>query len=376
MASETDADINSRIIALREGRGKHLRGRYQRLADIARQYRQMVGCRQEDASLPDSRLTGRLLAGAYPERIAMADGHGRYRLASGGFVQLDDRDELSACNWLAVAEMGTRIFLASPVDEEDLKRMATRYERIEWDSRQGRVVAQQEWRIGSLVLHSQPLADQRQEQRIRVICEAAPKEGLSMFDFNADEVQRLQQRVAAVAHWHEELELPDLSAASVLMRTEEWLPFYIGKASTTAELKKIRLDEALWSLLSYTQQQAVERLAPTHIQVPTGSRIRVDYRPGAEAPVVSVRLQECFGMTDTPRVDDGRRPVLMELLSPGYKPVQLTQDLRSFWQTTYFDVRKELRRRYPKHHWPDNPLEAEAVRGVKRRSSDQPSPSR
>ena len=378
MPSDTDADLNSRIVALREARGKHSKGRWQRLADIARQYRQMVGCRREDAAMPDSHLTGWLIAGAYPERIAMADGHGRYRLASGGYVQIDDRDELSACNCLAVAEMGSRIFLASPVDEGDLKRLATRYERIEWDSRQGRVVAQQEWRIGSLVLQSQPIAGDPdlQEQRTRVICEAAPKEGLSMFDFNADEVQRLQQRVAAVAHWHEELGLPDLSAASVLARAEEWLPFYIGKASTTAELKRIRLDEALWSLLSYTQQQAVERLAPTHIQVPTGSRIRVDYRPGAEAPVVSVRLQECFGMTDTPRVDDGRRPVLMELLSPGFKPVQLTQDLRSFWQTTYFDVRKELRRRYPKHHWPDNPLEAEAVRGVKRRSSDQPSPSR
>ena len=100
--------------------------------------------------------------------------------------------------------------------------------------------------------------------------------------------------------------------------------------------------------------------------MPTGSRIRVDYRQGAEAPVVSVRLQECFGLTDTPRVDEGRRPVLMELLSPGFKPVQLTQDLSSFWQTTYFEVRKELRRRYPKHFWPDNPTEAPATKGVKR----------
>ena len=114
---------------------------------------------------------------------------------------------------------------------------------------------------------------------------------------------------------------------------------------------------------------AVDRWAPSHLQVPTGSRIRVDYRQGAEAPVVCVRLQECFGLTDTPRVDDGRRPVLMELLSPGFKPVQLTQDLRSFWSGTYFEVRKELRRRYPKHYWPDNPLEAEAVRGVKRSPS-------
>ena len=101
--------------------------------------------------------------------------------------------------------------------------------------------------------------------------------------------------------------------------------------------------------------------------VPTGSHIRIDYREGSDAPIVSVRLQECFGMTDTPRVDNGTRPLLMELLSPGFKPVQLTKDLRSFWNDAYFEVRKELRRRYPKHYWPDNPLEAQAVRGVRRK---------
>ena len=137
--------------------------------------------------------------------------------------------------------------------------------------------------------------------------------------------------------------------------------FFVGRATTVAELKRIDLCAALWTLLG------VERLAPSHIAVPTGSRIRVEYRQGADAPVLRVRLQECFGMTDTPRVDDGKRPVLMELLSPGYKPVQLTADLRSFWTNTYFEVRKELRRRYPRHAWPDDPLEAEAVRGVRRK---------
>ena len=106
------------------------------------------------------------------------------------------------------------------------------------------------------------------------------------------------------------------------------------------------------------QQQAVDRIVPSHITVPTGSRIKVEYRIGNDVPVVRVRLQECFGMTTTPTVDDGRKAVLMELLSPGFKPVQLTQDLASFWQTTYFEVRKELKRRYPKHQWPENPLQA------------------
>ena len=125
--------------------------------------------------------------------------------------------------------------------------------------------------------------------------------------------------------------------------------------------------DVIWGMLGYDLQQAVNRIAPSHLEVPTGSRIKVEYRQGSDIPAIRVRLQECFGMTDTPRIDGGRVPVLMDLLSPGYKSVQLTSDLKSFWDNTYFEVRKELRRRYPKHSWPDNPLEAEAVRGVRRK---------
>ena len=152
-----------------------------------------------------------------------------------------------------------------------------------------------------------------------------------------------------------------------LARAAEWLPLYAGKATSAAQLRKIDLCAVMWSQLSYDQQQAVEQIAPSHIVVLTGSRIRLEYRQGAEAPVLRVRLQECFGLIDTPRVDGGKRPVLMELLSPGYKPVQLTSDLASFWNTTYFEVRKELRRRYPKHAWPDDPLSSDPVRGVRKK---------
>ena len=199
-----------------------------------------------------------------------------------------------------------------------------------------------------------------------VICDASPKEGRSMFDFN-DAVDTLQRRIATVAAWHPELDLPDVSTDALLQRAGEWLPAYIGKASTAAQLRKLEMDAVIWGLLSYDQQQAVERIAPTHVVVQTGSRIRLEYRQGAEAPVLRVRLQECFGLLDTPSVDGGKRPVLMELLSPGYKPVQLTSDLRSFWRDAYYEVRKELRRRYPKHSWPDDPLAADPVRGVKRK---------
>lgn len=316
---------------------------------------------------------GLLLASAYPERIGKAwkEGVGQFLLSGGERVAVDGADPLAAEEWIAVASMTSRpggvgrVFLASPVSPEDLRRLATERDAVLWDHAQGCAVARRELRIGNLLLESRPLSEGVRDQLVAVIVEAAKKEGVSMFDFS-DDVQNLQRRVAAVAAWHPELELPDLSTEAVLQRAGEWIPLFIGKATTVAQMKKIDLCEVLWSLLSYEQQQAVDRLAPTHIAVPTGSRIRLEYRQGTDAPVLRVRLQECFGLTDTPRVDDGRRPVLMELLSPGYKPVQLTSDLASFWNGTYFEVRKELRRRYPKHHWPDNPLEADPVRGVRK----------
>ena len=356
---------------------------------IAAQYRRMVHLEEADNSLPNPYTTGRLIATAFPERIAqrqersalraVSSGgspgglrgglHGEtviYKLSNGETATLDQADDLSGDEWIAVASLDKRIFLAAPLLREDLEPLATWREQICWESKRGEIVARRERRIGALTLDSRPLdLEQHREEVVRVICEAARREGISLFDFN-DEVQRLQLRLAALRNWHPEEEWPDLSTPALLACADEWLPLYIGKATNVNALKKLDLKPIIWNLLSYDQQQLADRLAPTHLTVPTGSRIRVDYRQGAEAPVVSVRLQECFGLTDTPRVDEGRRPVLMELLSPGFKPVQLTQDLSSFWQTTYFEVRKELRRRYPKHFWPDNPTEAPATKGVKR----------
>ncbi len=397
-ALESDAALTTRLDALRRaGRS----GRWARIAQMAEQYRMLaeksapknakngaeptfetgLGAKNSQNRHRDFRQSsagaaevGRLLAAAYPERVAKAlpEGRGHFQLATGERAAVAPEDALSACEWLAVASLSVRpggegrIFLAAPVDPEDLPELIRTRDRVVWDSKAGAALARRERRIGTLLVDARPLSEGVREQLTQVICEAAQKEGTAMLDFS-DEVGNLQRRVAAVAAWHPELALPDLSTEAVLQSAPDWLPPFVGRATTVAELKKIDLCAALWTLLDYAQQQAVERLAPSHIAVPTGSHIRVEYRQGAEAPVLRVRLQECFGLLDTPRVDDGRRPVLMELLSPGYKPVQLTADLRSFWSGTYFEVRKELRRRYPKHAWPDNPLEAEAVRGVKRK---------
>ena len=368
-----EAGAYLRLKALRDARVSRREGRWNRIARIAEQYRNMVRVPEDDGD-PDPFEAGALIAAAYPERIAKAwkDGVGRFCLAGGDLAAVDPSDSLAASEWLAVGSLNAapggvgRIFLAAPLGASDLKPYIRRRDVIAWDSRQGSVVARRESRVGQLAVSAQPLSDVPREEIDRVICEAARKEGMSMLDFSED-VQNLQRRVAAVAAWHPELELPDLSTETVLDRASEWLSPFLGKATSAAELKRIDLCAALWATLTYPQQQAVDRLAPSHITVPTGSHIRVEYRQGADAPVVRVRLQECFGLTDTPRVDDGRRPVLMELLSPGFKPVQLTSDLRSFWEGTYFEVRKELKRRYPKHAWPDDPLAADPVRGVSRR---------
>ena len=377
--SETGGtDLTLRLSALRTARRKKQLGRWQRIAKIAAEYRRMAHT-DEDNRDPAQTEVGLLVAYAYPERIAHSTNSiGGYRLASGANVQLDAADQQSAHSWLAVASLysatGTtgRVFLAAPIAPDDLeKEFVKEVDNIAWDTKQGCVVMQREQRIGKLILSQKPIHDADKERLKGIVCEAMKKDGLTMMAWSEKAVEQVQRRVAQVAAWHPEMALPDVSTEHLLSTAADWLPFYLeegGRVKTSVqELRKLNLAEIIWNILPYEAQLEVDRLAPTHIEVPTGSHIRIDYRSGAEAPVLSVRLQECFGMERTPCVDDGRQPLLMELLSPGFKPVQLTQDLASFWQGTYFEVRKELRRRYPKHYWPENPLEAEAVRGVKRK---------
>ncbi|MCR5548659.1 MAG: ATP-dependent helicase HrpB [Bacteroidales bacterium] len=371
-------DLSARIDIMRKARSRGGNGPWSRAIKAAGQFRHLAANTalrgEEDNSPADPYAVGALLAEAYPERIGKAagEGRGRFLMSGGDSASVPDDDPVASCDWMVAAEMNTRkggdgrIFLAAPLNPEDIRHLMKERDNVVWDSRKGGIVAQHERMLGSLVVSANAIHGGVREQILGAICEAARKEGTGMFDFN-DEVGNLQRRVAAVAAWHPELELPSLDTECVLERASEWVPAFVGNATTVAELKKVDMCEVLLSLLTYPQRQAVERLAPSHITVPTGSRIRVEYRRGAELPVLRVRLQECFGMSDTPRVDDGRKPVLMELLSPGYKSVQLTADLRSFWSGTYFEVRKELKRRYPKHAWPDDPLQAEAVRGVKKK---------
>lgn len=377
MGESARTDLGLRITTLRQARRNKQTDKWQRIAQIAAEYRRMAHVAEDNNDVAPTDI-GMLVAYAYPERIAMSiDNIGGYRLASGANVKLEQNDSQAAHKWLAIASLNNastaagRIFMAAPLNPDDLDdSIITERDNISWDSKQGCVLMQTERRIGKLTISSKPIHNAVAEDVVNIICEAVKKDGMSMLDWSNAEVTRLQNRVAQVAAWHPELNIPDISTEHLTANAKDWLPLYIDEGghikSTAAELKKLKLAEILWNSISYQTQLEINRLAPTHIAVPTGSHIRIEYRHGAEAPVLSVRLQECFGMKRTPCIDDGRQPLLMELLSPGFKPVQLTQDLESFWQATYFEVRKELRRRYPKHYWPENPLEAEAVMGVKK----------
>ena len=350
---ENDSDITTRIILLREARRRGNGGRFGRIIKIAEQYRRLVSA-IEDNTIPDQTAIGALVALAYPERTALMVADCRYRLANGDEVRINAEDVLSSKKFLAIASLGKRIFLAAPVDETVLRNMGTWNEKLHWDNKQGRVVARRELRLGALLLDTAVSDSIDRTQIIEAICAAAVKDGRSMFDFT-DDVARLIQRIETVAGWHPELELPDVSVDRLLETSREWLPLYIGEATTVRELKRIDICQVIWGLLTYDRQQSVDAIAPSHYRLPNGRNVRLDYRVGADSPVLSARLEDCFGIRETPRVDGGTRPMLMELLSPGYKPVQLTKDIASFWSTTYHEVRKELRRRYPKHPWPENP---------------------
>ena len=373
-----DSDIFTRITNLRQARANGNLGHWSRIARISSEYCRMAHCK-EDNTIPSQDEIGTLLALAYPERVGMAlSTPGHFRLSSGDNALVDINDTLSASKWIAVASLNAasgRIFLASPISKEALLLLSYDHTTVQWDSRTERIIAQRQKRIGNLVVDSHDIQSPDRAQIIEAVCKAVAKSGVSLLDFS-DSVTALQRRIETVKNWHPELSLPDTSTERLLATTDEWLPFYLEQVSGTIDKKTLRsldLSAIILGMLTYEQQLSLDRLAPTHITVPTGSRIRIDYRQGAEAPVVSVRLQECFGLTDTPTVNDGKQPLLMELLSPGFKPVQLTKDLRSFWQETYFEVRKELRRRYPKHSWPDDPLTSPATRTIQRTANSSSS---
>ncbi|MEQ8240477.1 MAG: ATP-dependent helicase C-terminal domain-containing protein, partial [Cyclobacteriaceae bacterium] len=181
-----------------------------------------------------------------------------------------------------------------------------------------------------------------------------------------------QNRIISLNHWRKDEQWPDISTATLLKTSDEWLSPHLSQVRNISDLNKINLTQTVKNhFFTFEKLTLIDQLAPFEINVPSGSKIRLQYSPIGDKPILAARIQELFGQKETPRINEGRNEVLIHLLSPGFKPVQVTTDLANFWSKTYFEVKKELKGRYPKHFWPEDPLNAEAISGVKRKPKIQ-----
>ncbi len=376
LTKESGADLSLRIEVLRKWRkGEKVfadKAVLERIERLAANWRKLLDV-PADNNHPAHFDVGKLVIAAYPERIARQQSKQSdyYTLANGRVAKLPSHDPLMHETWICATQLDAgqkegKIFLAAPLDENDLMELAVTSETVRWDEDRTMVTASREKRVGNLLLESRPVQNMMEDEKNKVIFSIVRQEGLKMVGWS-DECKVLQARIQSIKHWRPEEEWPDLSEVHLLKTMEAWLTPYLTSIYKRSELEKFDLRTMLLGFLSWSQQGKLESLAPSRISVPSGTMISLQYFQEGSPPVMEVRLQEMFGLLETPAVNEGRTKILLHLLSPGYKPVQVTQDLRSFWQTTYHEVRKELRMRYPRHSWPEDPWTAVAVRGPKKR---------
>jgi ATP-dependent helicase HrpB len=382
-AGAPDPDLRTRIDALR---GQALppgvaadQAGLRRIERIVQQLerqldRQCTPQRAATAALRETEAVGLLLAFAYPDRIgrARAPDSGRYVLSGGRGAMLPGPAALARSEYIVVAALDAgdreaRIQLAAPVDLavllQHFAHLVEDTERVAWEPRSEAVAARRVRSLGGLVIEDTPLRNVG-AQATAAMLDGIRALGLASLPWTRD-LEQWRARVAfARAHdprgnaaW------PDVSEAALLDRAQHWLAPWLDGITRRDQLGRLDLRGALHGMLDWEAQRRLDAFAPTHLTVPSGSRIAIDYSTGA--PTLAVRLQEVFGLTASPRLAEGRVPVTLELLSPARRPVQVTRDLESFWARGYHEVRKELKGRYPKHYWPDDPHEAIATRRVR-----------
>ena len=373
LSRDAGIDINLRIETLRRQRSQQrIQRNFARIEQVAATYRRLFNIEADNDS-HNPYDTGFLLTFAYPERIACArpGNNAQFQLSNGAIAMAGHKDDLAHESWLAVAHLDARdgmgkIFLAAPLNPKDLAPLVKEQEVITWDTRKGGLVATKDLRIGNIVLQSKPLPAPDEEHKVLAISEAIKKEGETLLNFDDTFIQ-WQNRVLSLRKWRPQEGWPDVSTTTLLVTNYIWLAPHLSQVKKTEDLKKLNLVEILNAQLDWERQVALDKLAPTRIEVPSGSKINIQYQANGDSPILAVRLQEVFGLADTPLINEGRTPLVMHLLSPGFKPVQITSDLRSFWNNAYFEVKKDLRTRYPKHSWPDDPWTAQALRGIKKK---------
>ncbi len=362
----SEADLRLRLDALQGGdmaanADRHACAQLRKTAQICLR---QLSLPETAAAVPIERA-GLLLAFAYPDRIAQRrpGGEPRYRLANGRGAYFAEHETLSGEPYLVAAQLDgaareTRIFLAAAVSLADLEThcgelIATR-DFVEWDGRAQAVQARRQRRLSELILDDAPLPEADSAAVTAALLQGIRQMGIDCLPWNGA-MQSWRQRVLFLRRFDGDA-WPDVSDTALLATLEDWLAPYLARCSRRAHLANVDLHAALTGLLTWEQRRTLDEWAPTHLTVPSGSRIAIDY--DNDPPVLAVRLQEMFGARDTPRLANGKVAVLLHLLSPARRPVQVTQDLAGFWARGYHDVKKDLKGRYPKHAWPDDPLQA------------------
>lgn len=347
----------------------------QRITQSSRQWQKHL--RVEPAQAQDLHSAGLLLALAYPDRIAQRRGAAGYRylLANGRGAFLQDGEGLAKAEYLAVADVDggereARIYLAAPLDEHDVEQACgaqiETVEHVTWASREQAVITRRQRRYGELVLKDDPVQKPDPPKVLRALLNGILELGVAALPWTPA-ARNWQARVLLLRRAAGETGWPDVSDPALAAHLDDWLAPHLHGITRWSDVQRIDLLPALMDLLDWKQRQALDEWAPTHLTVPSGSRVAIDYAQG-DTPVLAVRLQEMFGLGDTPRIANGCMPLLLHLLSPARHPVQVTSDLASFWKNSYQDVKKDLKGRYPKHYWPDDPLQAQPTARVKPRA--------
>jgi ATP-dependent helicase HrpB len=323
---------------------------------------------------PDDDCAAVLLALAFPDRIARQRGaRGHFLLRTGAGAVIDQQHVVAGADMIVAAEIGghgrnARVFMAVPIARSAVEaHFASQIETVtlaDYDVASGAVRPKQVRRLGAIVLGERAAHDLTPAGMTAVLLDAVRQHGPAILPWT-DRAVRLRQRLAFLHHVDRD-SWPDVSDDALRDTLDSWLLPWIADAARGDALRHVDMAEAMLGVAGWHRRADIDRLAPTHIDVPSGSSIAIDYSDPT-APVLAVRLQEMFGAADTPRIADGRITLTLHLLSPARRPVQVTRDLASFWRTTYFDVRKDLRGRYPKHAWPDDPLVAQPTRRVRPR---------
>ncbi len=377
---QQDADMRIRLDllqALRRKRPLTVQGAtvdhsaLRRVTRAADQLRRQLGCKTDDG---DAVAIGRLLGWAYPDRIAQRRPgiRGKFLLANGRGAYLDPAAPLAAEEFLIAVELDgerreARIFRAAAYSMDILTEQFAEQlrwvEAVDWDPDRQAVAARRDLKLGALTLRSDPLDAPDSQKVLEALLKGIRKQGLQCLPWTKP-LKRWQERVCFLQRLSaNEQQWPDVTNEGLESHLMQWLAPYLTGMTRLRDLARVELKAALFSMMPYRQHQLLDELAPTHLTVPSGSRIPIDY--SGDVPVLAVRLQEMFGLARTPSVAGGRQPLLIHLLSPAGRPVQITHDLAGFWQSGYHEVKKELKGRYPKHYWPDDPLQARATARVK-----------